>query len=133
MRACRRRGKLAPCKRSGLWLAAGEAVATEIGEEPLSVEEKELVGSGWNGGTPLWLYVLLESAARGEGERLGPVGGRRWAEPRTLLGPQPLLEGRAGEAGDRAGEEGAGGPEVFRVVAVLGHLDIELLAVAGDE
>jgi heme peroxidase len=66
-------------------LPAGEAVAVEMGETPLSAEEKELVGCGWNGGTPLWLYVLLESAARGDGERLGPVGGRIVAEVLTGL------------------------------------------------
>ena len=35
-------------------------------------------------GTPLWLYIMLESAARADGERLGPAGGRIVAE--VLIG-----------------------------------------------
>jgi hypothetical protein len=66
-------------------LPSGEAVAAAMGEDPLSPEENELIGSGWNGGTPLWLYFLLESAARGGGERLGPAGGRIVAEVLTGL------------------------------------------------
>ena len=66
-------------------LPSGEAVAEAMGETPLSAEENALAGSGWTGGTPLWLYVLLESAARGDGERLGPVGGRIVAEVLTGL------------------------------------------------
>jgi hypothetical protein len=38
--------------------------------------------------TPLWYYVLCEAKARGEGKRLGPVGGRIVAE--VLVG---LVEG----------------------------------------
>jgi hypothetical protein len=66
-------------------LPAGEAVAEAMGERPLSAEENELVSSGWRGGTPLWLYVMLESAARASGERLGPMGGRIVAEVLTGL------------------------------------------------
>jgi hypothetical protein len=58
-------------------LPAGETVARAMGVAPLSPDE---VGAPWPEGTPLWLYVLREAAARGEGERLGPVGGRIVAE-----------------------------------------------------
>jgi hypothetical protein len=61
-------------------LPSGEAVAAAMGEAPLDPDENALLGSGWTGGTPLWLYFLLESAARGDGERLGPTGGRIVAE-----------------------------------------------------
>ena len=46
-----------------LGLPSGEAVAREIGAEPVDG------GLGWDG-TPLWYYILVES----DGERLGPVG-----------------------------------------------------------
>jgi hypothetical protein len=56
-----------------------------MGETPLSAAENELTASGWDGGTPLWLYLMLESAVRADGERLGPVGGRIVAEVLTGL------------------------------------------------
>jgi hypothetical protein len=61
-------------------LPSGESVARAMGEDVLSPDENPLAPDGWHGQTPLWLYVLLESAARGNGERLGPVGGRITAE-----------------------------------------------------
>jgi hypothetical protein len=71
-------------------LPSGEAVAAAMGEAPLDPDENALLGSGWAGGTPLWLYFLLESAARGDGERLGPTGGRIVAEVLTgLIGSDP--------------------------------------------
>lgn len=66
-------------------LPSGESVAERMGETPLGAEENELLQSGWTAGTPLWLYVMLESAARTDGERLGPVGGRIVAEVLTGL------------------------------------------------
>ena len=39
---------------------------------------------GWEGETPLWLYVLREAAVRERGDRLGDVGGRIVAE--VLIG-----------------------------------------------
>lgn len=68
----------------GTGLPSGESVAREVGAEPLSVEELDLVRHGWVGETPLWLYVLRESAARQEGDRLGEVGARIVAE--VLIG-----------------------------------------------
>jgi hypothetical protein len=65
-------------------LASGEAVARAIGEEPLSEDEVGLRARGWEGGTPLWYYLLREAAVRGGGDRLGPVGGTIVAE--VLLG-----------------------------------------------
>jgi heme peroxidase len=57
-------------------LPSGEAVARAIGAAPLTAEEVGLTSQGWVGETPLWLYVLRESAMRQGGERLGEVGGR---------------------------------------------------------
>jgi Animal haem peroxidase len=66
-------------------LPSGEDVAGAMGESPLSAEETDFAGSDWSGHTPLWLYFLLESAARAGGERLGPAGGRIVAEVLTGL------------------------------------------------
>lgn len=53
-------------QRGGAYgLPAGEAVAGAMGEQPLSPAENPLAASGWTGGTPLWLYFMLEAAARG--------------------------------------------------------------------
>jgi Animal haem peroxidase len=65
-------------------LPSGEAVASAMGEQPLSREEVGLADAGWDWETPLWFYVLRESDAHADGERLGPVGGRIVAE--VLLG-----------------------------------------------
>jgi len=73
-------------QRGGAYgLPSGEAVAAAMGEVPLSAEENPLVASGWTGGTPLWLYFMLESSARADGERLGSSGGRIVAEVLTGL------------------------------------------------
>jgi hypothetical protein len=69
----------------GLGLPSGETVARAFGEEPLDVDEVGLRDAhGWADETPLWLYVLKEAQARGDGDRLGPVGGRIVAE--VLIG-----------------------------------------------
>jgi hypothetical protein len=65
-------------------LPSGEAVARAMGEEPLSRAEVGLAEFGWEAESPLWFYVLRESEASGDGEGLGPVGGRIVAE--VLLG-----------------------------------------------
>jgi hypothetical protein len=65
-------------------LPSGEAVARSIGVEPLTREEAGLEAFGWEGETPLWLYILREADVRGGGDRLGDVGGRLVAE--VLLG-----------------------------------------------
>ena len=65
-------------------LPSGESVARAMGETPLSPDETALGSAGWTGETPLWLYVLSEAEHRGDGERLGPVGGRIVAE--VLIG-----------------------------------------------
>ena len=57
-------------------LASGEAVARELGVEPLSPEQVGLAETGWDQETPLWLYILKEAEALEDGNRLGPVGGR---------------------------------------------------------
>jgi len=65
----------------GLGLPSGEAVARAFGERPLDGDELGLrAAHGWTAETPLWLYVLKEAQARGDGDRLGPVGGRIVAE-----------------------------------------------------
>jgi Animal haem peroxidase len=60
---------------SGVSLPSGEAVARELGTEPLTSEELSLP-EVWAGETPLWFYILRESEARAEGDQLGPVGAR---------------------------------------------------------
>ncbi|HEX8917837.1 MAG TPA: heme peroxidase family protein [Chloroflexota bacterium] len=69
-----------------LELPSGEAIARDIGVDPLSSEQLELGTkvAGWSGETPLWYYVLKEADVLERGERLGPVGGRIVAE--VLLG-----------------------------------------------
>jgi hypothetical protein len=57
-------------------LASGEAIARHMGIEPLSEDEVGLREHGWTGETPLWLYILREADVRGDGDRLGSVGGR---------------------------------------------------------
>lgn len=57
-------------------LASGEAVARELGVEPLSPEQVGLAETGWEQQTPLWLYILKEAEALEDGNCLGPVGGR---------------------------------------------------------
>jgi Animal haem peroxidase len=60
----------------GVGLPSGEAVARRLGVEPLTPEEVGLGPAGWELETPLWFYLLKEAEHRGDGERLGPVGGR---------------------------------------------------------
>jgi len=69
-------------------LPSGEAIAQEMGLQPLSRKEVGLRSYGWEGETPLWYYILKEAEIRECGERLGEVGGRIVAE--VLIG---LLEG----------------------------------------
>ena len=60
----------------GTGLPSGEAVARLIGADVLDEREIGLRECGWEGETPLWLYVLRESSVRHAGDRLGEVGGR---------------------------------------------------------
>jgi hypothetical protein len=60
----------------GTRLPSGESVARALGVEPLRREDIGLDRYGWVGETPLWLYVLRESAVQHAGEHLGTVGGR---------------------------------------------------------
>ncbi|HEY3114143.1 MAG TPA: peroxidase family protein, partial [Gemmatimonadaceae bacterium] len=74
----------------GVGLPSGEAVARHIGVTPLTSEEVGLRQTGWKGDTPLWYYILRESAVTTSGDRLGPVGGRIVAEVIvTLLDRDP--------------------------------------------
>jgi hypothetical protein len=57
-------------------LPSGEAVARRLGVPALSAEQVGLAGHGWDGETPLWFYILKEADVLGDGDRLGPVGGR---------------------------------------------------------
>lgn len=45
-----------------------------MGVAPLT--RRELALGSWQDETPLWLYILRESAVRGGGDHLGEVGGR---------------------------------------------------------
>ncbi len=76
-------------------LPSGEAVAQRIGVAPLTPDELDRT---WSNGTPLWFYILKEAEHRGDGDRLGPVGGRIVAEvligllradPASFLGAGP--------------------------------------------
>jgi hypothetical protein len=60
----------------GTGLPSGESVAAVMGADVLSDEEVGLRAHGWEGETPLWLYVLREASVRHAGDRLGDVGGR---------------------------------------------------------
>jgi Animal haem peroxidase len=60
----------------GTGLPSGESVARALAVDSLSEQEVGLVPYGWEGETPLWLYVLRESAVRHDGDQLGAVGGR---------------------------------------------------------
>jgi hypothetical protein len=68
-------------------MPSGEEVARAMSVTPLTPEEVGLDAHGWQGETPLWYYVMRESAIREDGVRLGAVGGRIVAE--VLVG---LLE-----------------------------------------
>lgn len=64
-------------------LASGQAIAQTMGVPPLSAADlSELKGLGANldTSTPLWYYILKESAVMNDGLTLGPVGGRIVAE-----------------------------------------------------
>jgi hypothetical protein len=88
-----------------LAIPTGQAVATELARKldgpggrvigaPLSTDEllsgtnqalnAALADGGFLTATPLWFYVLKEAEVRGQGNALGPVGGRIVAE--TLVG-----------------------------------------------
>jgi hypothetical protein len=98
----------------GTGLPSGEMVARAIGADVLTEVQVGLAPHGWTGDTPLWLYVLRESAVRHQGDRLGEVGGRivgevlieiiaRDPESYLALAPTwtPTLPGRAGRFGLR--------------------------------
>ncbi len=57
-------------------LPSGEAVARKIGAELLGRADIGLASHGWRDETPLWFYILREADVVGDGDRLGPVGGR---------------------------------------------------------
>jgi hypothetical protein len=42
----------------------------------LTAEQVGLAEHGWTEDTPLWFYILKEADALGNGDQLGPVGGR---------------------------------------------------------
>lgn len=60
----------------GTGLPSGEAIARLLGDRVLDEDELGLRRHGWEGETPLWLYILRESAVREGGDRLGAVGAR---------------------------------------------------------
>jgi hypothetical protein len=71
-------------------LPSGEAVARHIGAEVLEPEAIGLSVHGWRGETPLWFYILREADVAGDGDRLGPVGGRIVGEVLTgILAADP--------------------------------------------
>lgn len=99
-------------------LPSGKSVARAMGEWPLRPDETALGSAGWSGETPLWLYVLSESEHRGDGERLGPVGGRIVAE--VLIG---IID--ADPASYRSCEPGwtPAAAHTWRALRARGHAD----------
>ena len=94
----------------GTGLPSGEAVARLIGAEVLGEDEVGLRRHGWTSETPLWLYILLESSARHDGDRLGEVGGRIVAEvlhgviaadPESYLAVEPMWSPTLPARGER--------------------------------
>ncbi len=61
-------------------LPSGETLSRALGIEPLGAGDIGLGQLGWAGETPLWYYLLKEAQVRGDGDRLGPLGGRIVAE-----------------------------------------------------
>jgi hypothetical protein len=57
-------------------LPSGEAIARFIGADPVDPADIGLSTHGWRDETPLWFYILREADVVGQGDRLGPVGGR---------------------------------------------------------
>ncbi|WP_202867787.1 hypothetical protein [Kribbella pittospori] len=66
----------------------------------------------WLHGTPLWFYILKESEHRGDGDRLGAVGGQIVAEvligllradPASYLSLEPIWEPSLPSAGPAFG------------------------------
>ena len=82
----------------GVGLPSGEALAAHVGENPLSADEVGLSSIGWKGETPLWYYLLRESAVRGGGNRLGPLGGRIVTEVLVTLLDRDATSVRFAEA-----------------------------------
>jgi hypothetical protein len=72
---------------SGVGLPSGEAIARELGVQPLEPAELALPRE-WSGETPLWYYLLKEAEARAGGDALGPTGARIVGE--VLVG---IIEG----------------------------------------
>lgn len=63
-------------------LPSGEEIARLMDAPVLTKEQIGL--PDWDGETPLWFYILREGDTLGDGDRLGPVGGRIVGE--VLLG-----------------------------------------------
>jgi hypothetical protein len=74
-----------------LRMPTGQAVANALGEQVLTENEikegaasqdqvDKLEQGGFLDRTPLWYYILVESAVRADGQRLGPVGSTIIAE-----------------------------------------------------
>src|SRR5262249_16100254 len=53
-------------------LPSGEAVARHLGVAPLTADEVGARSAGWGGETPLWVYILRQSALRGHRDPPGP-------------------------------------------------------------
>jgi Animal haem peroxidase len=96
-----------------LSLPAGQAVARAMGIPENQILTDAELGLGpllpkLRNNTPLWYYILRESAVRNEGKRLGPVGGRIVAEviigliagdPQSYLNIQPNWQPKKGQFG----------------------------------
>jgi hypothetical protein len=117
-----------------LRMPTGQAVARALGEEVLTEDEitagaaspeqvRALVQGGFLDHTPLWYYILVESAVRADGQHLGPVGSRLIAE--VIIGlvqrsPNSILRQENWKPSlDRKEEDTFTLPDLLRFAGVL--------------
>jgi hypothetical protein len=81
-------------------LPSGEAVARAMGLEPLTQAEIGLGATDRE--TPLWYYIAREADTAGQGDRLGPVGGRLVAGVLLALLDRDPASYRSAEPGWRS-------------------------------
>ena len=95
-------------------LPSGEAVARAMGIVPLSIADIGLDARGSE--TPLWYYIAREADTLGQGDRLGPVGGRIVAGVLLSLIDRDPASYRSAEPGWRPEMPGDG---AFMALALL--------------
>jgi hypothetical protein len=93
-------------------LLRGDTTGLPSGEEVASFMGVPVLKNAWAHGTPLWYYILKEAEEFGDGNRLGPVGGRIVAEvligllradPASYLSREPAFTPQLPAAGPEFG------------------------------